>query len=266
MRLHWTVFLSRLFYHLAQTRFPRPLQRWINRFYVRLFAIDMSPFPPVETYPSLQALFTRPLLTPPAVEADPTVIASPCDGVVSATGIIQGGMLWQIKGRHYPLHTLLPDPGQAQSLEGGTFITIYLAPSDYHRYHAPVDMEITTLHYQPGRLWPVNQKALNRIDRLFTVNERVTLTARCKDNPFVMTFVGALNVGRIRFVFDEAFPNAHSALPRQCAYDVSLSKGAELGRFEMGSTIVLFFPANTIRCGYEEGSHIRVGEELGRWI
>ncbi|MBE0495007.1 MAG: phosphatidylserine decarboxylase [Campylobacterales bacterium] len=268
MKPHYTSLLSRWFGVFAATHFPKPLQTLINRAYVWAFKLDMGDFLAPSAYVSLTRLFTRSLVRPRHLEGDKGCYISPCDAKVSACGHIAHGMALQIKGMEYSVGKLLGEyvpKHYAKALEGGEFFNLYLSPRDYHRYHAPCHMKVLEAHHIPGKLYPVNFTWLKKQPRLFCENERVVLV--CEDafgERFYMVFVGALNVGKMRFEFDERIQtNAKEATHTFYMYEgLWLEKGAELGFFEMGSTIVLLFENPHLALGKFEGQQVRFGELL----
>jgi phosphatidylserine decarboxylase len=268
MKRHLTSVVSRAFGVFAATRFPKPVQRVINGGYVKLFKLDMGEFSSPKSYPSLKDLFIRALVRPRYLEGDKGCYISPCDALVSACGRIDQGMALQIKGMAYSVGKLLGEylpKRHAMALEGGEFFNLYLSPRDYHRYHAPCHMKILEAHHISGKLYPVNIPWLKKQPQLFCENERVILV--CEDtfgDRFYMVFVGALNVGKMAFVFDERIKtNAKGASHTFYTYSALwMEKGAELGWFEMGSTIVLLFENSGLQLGKFEGQSVRFGELL----
>ncbi|MFC3847002.1 phosphatidylserine decarboxylase [Helicobacter baculiformis] len=232
---------SRLFGKFAHCAFPTPVQRLINKIYAMIFKIDLSDFAPLQTYPTLNALFTRELKTPRPLNQTPNALLSPCDGVLKECGLVQEGQVLQIKGMPYLVGALLGSPLE----ESYRYFNLYLSPRDYHRFHAPCDLEVLETRYFSGLLFPVNESALKKHPHLFVCNERVVIVAKDPRGALLyFVAVGALNVGQIVLNFDSTL---HTNAPRNPPlsikhYDppIALAKGAELGRFEMGSTIVLF--------------------------
>ncbi|WP_120946089.1 MULTISPECIES: phosphatidylserine decarboxylase [Helicobacter] len=232
---------SRLFGKFAHCAFPTPLQKLINKIYTKLFKIDLSDFAPLESYPTLNALFTRELKNPRPLDQTPHALLCPCDGVLKECGRVQEGQALQIKGMPYLVGALLG----SQLEKSYNYFNLYLSPKDYHRFHAPCDLQIIETRHFSGLLFPVNESALQKHPHLFVCNERVVVVAQDPRGALLyFVAVGALNVGQIVLNFD---PNIHTNAPTNPplsikAYDppIALAKGAELGRFEMGSTIVLF--------------------------
>ncbi len=167
-------------------------------------------------------------------------IVSPCDGTLGTCGRVTDGMLLQAKGRPYSLADLLGGVASSRRYEGGDYLTIYLAPSDYHRVHFPVDGEVTESHHLPGRLWPVNPPAVEHVSDLFAVNERLVTHMDTAAGSVAVVMVGATCVGRIRMLYDEGVTNLGADLGRKdYRPPITVAKGDELGVFEMGSTVIL---------------------------
>jgi phosphatidylserine decarboxylase len=211
-------------------------------------------------YPTLNSLFIR---NKKDIEfhEDEDVLCSPCDGLITEYGDIENKTAYQIKGKSYSIDELIP----GNKLEDGFFLNIYLSPKDYHRYHVPIDMQVLSATHIPGALYPVNIPSLKKRDNLFIKNERVIL--RCKDKKdriFYFVAVGALNVGTMVFNFDDRIQtNVSSAKMTTFEYEnLHLKKGEELGRFEMGSTILLFFGKEHFKY-LNRKEEVETGEILG---
>ncbi len=260
--------ISQIFGIFASTKFPKFIQNIINASYVSMMKVDMSEFKKPSSYDSLNALFTRELVNKREFDADKMSLISPCDSFITSCGDMGGKKALQIKGFSYSVDELLGsniDSGRRKLLLDGRYINFYLSPKDYHRYHVPFDMRVKKAVHIPGKLYSVNQKWLHKIPNLFIENERVVL--ECEDEGgrvFFMVFVGALNVGKMRFVFDERIQT--NCDKRDVTYyeygNVSLKKAQELGRFEMGSTIVMFFQKDFVKLVAKEGKSIRFGETI----
>lgn len=256
MKIHITNLISRLFGSFANTTFYPFIQNIINVSYVKLLKLDMSEFDKPSSYESLNALFTRELKVKRGIDASKQRFISPSDGYISECGDIQKGRALQIKGFSYSVKELLTDKIKAsKDMEGGYFLNIYLSPKDYHRFHSPLDMQVLKAVQIPGKLYPVNFRYLHKISSLFCQNERVVL--ECTNETFgrfYLVFVGALNVGKIAFNFDKNIQtNAKNLQVNEYIYeDVSLKKGEELGRFEMGSTIAIIFEKRDLKLAKSE--------------
>ncbi len=265
-----TSLISRLFGRFASHTFSPFFQRIINKTYTSLMHLDLKEFEPYENYPSLNALFTRKLIHPRAFDTQPNVFIAPCDGFVSAMGQIEQDLALQIKGRSYSITTLLSEyisSSNKAKLEKGYYLNFYLSPKDYHRYHVPIDMRIDKAIHISGKLYPVNFKWLHKIDGLFCENERVILECYTKEEKlFYMVFVGALNVGKMCFNFDQNIQtNAKEALEQFYIYEnLFLHKGDELGYFQMGSTIVMLFEKESFSPLIEENTQITFAKTLGK--
>jgi phosphatidylserine decarboxylase len=260
--------LSRLVLHATRVRAPW-FKNWLVRAFLRLYTVDMTET--VETdplrYGSFNEFFTR-ALKPGArpIAPDPSDIVSPVDGLISEAGSIEGDTLVQAKGRCYSLRELLAARAWASRFEGGSFATIYLAPFNYHRVHMPLSGQLEETVYVPGRLFSVNAATAAFVPRLFARNERVLTLFDTAFGEFALVLVGALNVGSIATVWSgditPAAKRVVSVLPRQ---RLALEKGAELGRFNMGSTVILLFEAHRARwhAGVRAGTGVRLGQSLG---
>ncbi len=230
--------LSRLFGAFARAQFPRPIQGFINRVYVKIFKIDLSQFEERE-FENLNALFTRRLKNPRAIESSPNTLIAPADSLITESAPSTQGMALQIKGMSYSIDELLGEKLDKELY----YINFYLSPRDYHRYHAPCDMEIEELRYFGGALYPVNMPALNRVQSLFVKNERVVVRAKMSNGKrLYFVAVGALNVGSIVFHCEPKIKTNAKRANESYTYitPIKVRKGEELGMFEMGSTIVLF--------------------------
>ncbi len=263
-----TSLISKLFGKFASTKFPKFIQNIINQSYVSMMKVDMSEFQKPSNYDSLNALFTRELIKKREFDADEKSFISPSDSYITSCGDMDKNRALQIKGFSYSVDDLLGTSIDEQSkkrVESGKYINFYLSPKDYHRYHSPFDMRVKKAVHIPGKLYSVNIKWLNKIPNLFVENERVVL--ECEDGKgrlFFMVFVGALNVGRMSFVFDERIQtNCNKKNVTYYEYgDVFLKKAQELGRFEMGSTIVMFFEKDFVELVVLEGNSIRFGDTI----
>ena len=251
--------LSRLVGWLADRRVPGPCRRLVYGTYSRLTGADPSEARlEARDYPSLCAFFVR-QLKPGARSMDPRQdrLVSPCDGTLQALDQVNGDSLLQAKGHGYSVRELLAGADQGVELEGAWAWTIYLGPRDYHRVHAPVAARLVDVRWVPGDRFSVAPKVLERTERVFTRNERAVLRLETERGPAFLVMVGALNVGRIRVVGVE--PGGPPAQPIACA------KGAELARFEMGSTVVLVLPGGAARPepGLAPGRALRLGLPIG---
>jgi phosphatidylserine decarboxylase len=268
--------LCRLAYALTRSR-VRVLKNALIGAFVRFYAPPMGDAlePEPRNYDSFNAFFTRALRagTRPA-DPDPTRIVSPCDGSLSMAGSARGATLLQAKSHEYSLDALLA--GRADwvaRLTGGLFATLYLAPYNYHRVHMPLEGRLSAAWHVPGRLFSVNAASAARVPRLFARNERVVCAFEGDAGPFVVILVGALFVGSISTVWHGQITSARARsgirpLPPATDTPLSQPRGAELGRFNMGSTVILLLPPGSARWdeALQPGAVLRVGQGLGRLL
>ena len=201
------------------------------------------------------------------VDADPNILVSPCDAIVGASGPIAGTALFQVKGFPYELKDLVPDPDFADTYRNGTFVTLRLTSSMYHRFHAPYDCRVRHVASISGDTWNVNPIALKRIEKLFCKNERAAIRTELARGGHVVTLVpvAAILVASIRLHFADLVLGARYKGVKEIACDAAFSKGQEIGWFEHGSTIIVFAPEGFALCeGVEEGLMIRMGRALMR--
>ncbi len=246
----------------GRTRFPRALQRILLRAYVAKYGPDLSEcVGTLDDFDSLTAFFTR-ALKPEArpIDARPDSFVSPVDGVCSAVGTITGGRIPQAPGIDYAVSDLL-----AEDSAGGApytrFAVIYLSPKDYHRVHTPCAGTVTRFHYLPGKLWPVFPAAVRSIRDLFARNERLVSWMDTDAGTVAVVMVGAFGVGRIKTVYHPIITN--TAGPDTAGpVNHPLGRCAELGRFELGSTVVLLAP-DTVTWEVAAGATVRLGQRIG---
>ncbi len=248
-----TNLISRLFGKFANYKFAKWFQNIINRTYVSIFKIDLSEFAPVYSYASLNELFTRALIKPRSFNTESNVMIAPTDSMIMAFGSVDRDLALQIKGMEYSVSELL---GGDKLNSSYSYINFYLSPRDYHRYHAPCDMEIFEVRYFGGELLAVNRASLLRNKNVFIRNERVVVCARDKNGAnLYFVAVGALNVGKMLLHFESriqtnVYPNQKCKF--SYAENIRIKKGEELGMFMMGSTIVLFAKDISLDLTYEQ--------------
>jgi len=265
--------LSRLMYRLARVE-AAPLKGWMIRAYVRLVGVDLglAAEPDLAAYPHLAAFFTRALRQDARpLDPDPAAVLSPADGTISQIGTIVDGRIIQAKGHDYSVSDLLGGGAEARLFDGGRFATIYLSPRDYHRVHMPLAGDLTEMTYLGGRLFSVNHMTAQRVPGLFARNERVLCLFGTAAGPMALVLVGAIFVGGIETVWEGEVAPARSA-PRRRRWDyrgesrrVHLGRGEEMGRFNLGSTIVLLFPPGALAWdpALAPGQAVRLGQRLG---
>lgn len=260
--------LSRLV--LAATRVRTPwFKNWTIRSFLKLYRVDMDEAAETNPYRygSFNEFFTRALKQGARpIARDDRAVVSPADGCISEAGSIDGDRLLQAKGQHYRLTDLLAAQPWASRFEGGSFATIYLAPFNYHRVHMPLRGELKDTVYVPGCLFSVNTLTAQHVPQLFARNERILTLFDTAYGQIAVVMVGALNVGSMATVWaGDITPAARRVVTRVPADPTTLEKGAELGRFNMGSTVILLFEPNCVRWhpNLSAGREVRIGQFLG---
>jgi len=265
--------LSRAMHAFAGSEIA-PLKNLAIRAFLAGYHPDMSEAaqPDPYRYRSFNAFFTR-ALVPGArpLDLDPAALVSPVDGTVSQIGRIVAGLLPQAKGSTYTVEALLASSSWAQRFAGGAFATLYLAPFNYHRVHAPLAGTLRAAWYTPGHLFSVNAVTAAAVPQLFARNERVTCILEDGPLTYALVLVGALLVGSIETVWHGQITPARVHKPASLPLTaerapLALTKGAEIGRFNMGSTVILLLPAGAVEWLPElvPGSPVRMGQMLGR--
>jgi len=263
--------LSRLMHALTRVRWPWLKCLTIDTF-LRYFSVDMHEAiePDPYAYESFNAFFTREL-KPDArpICAAIDAFVSPVDGTISQIGIIDGDAILQAKGHSYSLLTLLAGNRElAQRYRNGHFACIYLAPYNYHRIHMPLNGSLNTTIYVPGDLFSVNTATAQHVPSLFARNERVICDFDSSPAKFAMAFIGALFVGSIETVWAgeiNPIPRRQSIVELNTGSGMQLKKGAEAGRFNMGSTVIVLVEAGRVQWlnSLQSGSTVQLGQQLG---
>jgi len=250
------------------SRIEQPLVRNLSIALWRFFCdVDLSEARTTR-FKSMHECFTREL-KPGArpVDADPSLLVSPCDAIVGACGAIAGTTVLQVKGFPYTLEDLAGGQDLADAHRDGCYVTLRLTAGMYHRFHAPHDCRVEQVTYVRGDTWNVNPIALKRIEKLFCKNERAVLRTRLNASGCVVTLVpvAAVLVAGIRLHFLDALLDMDYQGQRAIACDTPFAKGDEIGWFQHGSTIVLLAPAGFTLCAnVREGEKIRMGQPLMR--
>ena len=263
--------LSRCTGWLASLRHPVWLKNWLIHIFIKQFKVDMTEAaePDPTRYASFNEFFTRPLRegVRPMAEAD---LVCPADGAISQLGPIKFGRIFQAKGQAFSTVELLGgDTQRATQFIDGNFATIYLSPRDYHRVHMPIKGRLTATSYIPGQLFSVNQVTAENVPRLFARNERLVCYFDTAAGPMALILVGAMIVAGIETVWSgRVAPPTSTPLFRDYVSlpeSVELEKGAEMGRFMLGSTVILLFPKGAVEfdASYLAGTSTRLGESLG---
>lgn len=217
-------------------------------------------------FTSMHDCFTRELKAGQRpVTLDPQVLTSPSDGIVGAHGAIDGTQIIQAKGFPYTLEDLLGGTATVDAYRNGTYITLRLTSSMYHRFHAPHDCTVEQVNYIAGDTWNVNPIALKRVEKLFCKNERAVIQTRLRDSgyPIALVPVAAILVASIRLHFLDILLHMKYGGPNLMPCHAELTKGQEMGWFQHGSTVIVFAPAGFTVCdGLKEGNIIRMGQPL----
>ena len=257
---------------LASARGGRLTQAVIRRFVAR-YGVDMGEAadPRIESYASFNDFFTRPLRAG-ARPLAPADYVCPVDGAISQFGPIARDQIFQAKGHAYSTRALLAgDAALAAEFENGLFATLYLSPRDYHRIHMPCAGRLQRMVYVPGDLFSVNPVTARGVPGLFARNERVVCLFDTVRGPLALVLVGATIVGSMATVWHGVVNPPRPGAVRRFDYadrPVDLARGAEMGRFLLGSTVVLLWPRGTLRFnpGWAPGGAVRMGEAMGRAV
>jgi len=252
-------------------RFSRIRSPWLTRLSIavwRLFTdLDLSDAKR-QRFESLHDCFTRELVHGARpVDARADILASPCDAIVGACGVVEHGHLFQAKGMPYTIGELFGPTQDPSPFEGGRYVTLRLTSAMYHRFHAPHDLALEHVTYLSGDTWNVNPIALARVERLFCRNERAVIRARLISggHPISLVPVAAILVASIRLHFLDVLLHLRRRGPNEMPCDARVAKGHELGWFEHGSTIIVFVPPGFVLCeGVRPGTRLRVGQALMR--
>ncbi len=240
------------------------------RWFIARYGVNMSEAadPRIESYASFNTFFTRALRD----DARPLAAAPwvcPVDGAISQYGVIERDQIFQAKGHHYSTRALVGgDAALAAQFDDGAFATLYLSPKDYHRIHMPAQGTLRRMVYVPGDLFSVNPATARMIPGLFARNERVVCVFDSAHGPFVLVLVGATIVGSMATVWHGVVNPPRTRDIREWRYDggaVTLAQGAEMGRFLLGSTVVMLFPKGAMRFNPEWAPQrtVRMGEAMG---
>jgi len=266
--------LSRLIYAVTRWDWP-PLKDALIRGFVRLYDVDLSEAEESRpaAYRCFNAFFTRALKDGARpLASKPSAVLSPADGTLSRIGAIKEGQILQAKGHRFSVTGLLGgDPELAAQFADGSFATIYLSPRDYHRVHMPFAGTLTRMIHIPGRLFSVSPSTTLTVPDLFSRNERVVCLFSTPAGPMALVMVGAIFVASMETVWAGTITPVRQRTVTwrydgKAAAPVSLGRGAEMGRFNMGSTVILLFPKGAVRWseGLAASSPVRIGEALGQ--
>jgi phosphatidylserine decarboxylase len=240
-------FISQLFGLFTHLQLPRFILIPLLKAFAKMYKINLNEAElNISEYKSLNLFFTRALKAGVRIiNSEENAVVSPVDAKITSFGDIQESTMIQAKGIDYSLKELIGSDKYLSAFESGKFITFYLSPQDYHRIHSPFYGKILGYYYEPGKLFPVNEMAVKGIKSLFPKNERLITFMQTEYGKIAVVKVGASNVGRIRVTYDNKIvTNSLIRIPKEVEYtnvNILINKGAELGRFEMGSTVILIF-------------------------
>ncbi len=268
---HW---LSGVVHKAVRLRWA-PAKNFMVRSFVRHYQVEMDDVvcADLAAYPDFNSFFTRSLRSDARpISKEPDAVISPVDALVSTAGTVSEQTMFQAKGHGYPLEALLGGESDCvMRFLGGSFVTLYLSPRDYHRIHMPIAGRLREMIYVPGRLFSVNERATRVVPGLFARNERVVAIFDTVVGPMAIILVGALFVGSIETVWAGEVNNPTGDHQKVWKYpevgneSITLSKGVEMGRFNMGSTVILLFGSGAV--SWENvimpGCSLRMGERLG---
>lgn len=263
--------LSHFVGRLVHKKLPQPLGpksvEWFAKYYQ--INLDEAEFP-ISHYRSIGELFTRKLKDGLRPISSANVV-HPADAQISETGNIENFTLIQAKGKTYSVTDLLRNQHFAESFSGGSFVTYYLCPTDYHRVHSPVDGKIIWSCHVPGELWPVNQWSVNKINNLFSINERVIVMIQTPMGKAALVMVAATNVGNMTMSFDGEINTQFrtgARRPREHTYtpEIEIGRGEEVGIFHMGSTVVMLYEKGMLNVDFESlrSKKTKMGESFAR--
>ncbi len=263
--------LSRLVGRLAESR-----TIWLKNAFISWFAkkyqVDMSEaeIPELKDFACFNDFFTRALKADARPLDDSCHIISPVDGEVSQIGAIASDAIMQAKGHDYSLSRLLGNDEMAAEYQNGAFATLYLSPKDYHRIHCPVDAQMTGMTYIPGDLFSVNHMTARTIPNLFARNERLVVYLETAQGPMAMVFVGATIVASIETVWAGIITPPVGPAIHHWSYSeqaIHFKQGDELGRFKLGSTVIMVAPPEAIvwQESLATGSPLRMGQGIANW-
>jgi phosphatidylserine decarboxylase len=222
-------------------------------------------------FKSMHDCFTRELKDGARlINQDPHIMSSPVDAIIGANGPIEGTKVFQAKGFPYTLQDLLGNDEPVEEWRDGTFVTLRLTSSMYHRFHAPYNLRVDKVRYFSGDTWNVTPIALKRVEKLFCKNERAFISTRiqggpCDNQRIALVPVAAILVASIRLHFLDVLFHLKYSGPKSIACDASFTKGQEMGWFQHGSTVIILAPKGFSLCdGLEQGTSVRMGQALLR--
>lgn len=265
--------VSRFAGRLADNERNPGLKNHVIQWFIDRYGVNMSEAAESDptAYPSFNAFFTRALKPGlrPIAEGEKSLV-SPVDGAISQIGQVSDDRVFQAKGQSFSLTELLGgDPGWADTFKDGEFSTIYLSPKDYHRIHMPLAGTLREMVYIPGKLFSVNPVTAENVPNLFARNERVACIFDTDAGPMALVLVGAMIVGSVETVWSGVVAPGHGEVETtryQGEQAQSFAKGEEMGRFRLGSTVVMVMPKGSVSWNDDQvaGKTVRMGEAFGQ--
>jgi len=248
-------------------------QQFLIKRYIKMFKVDLhqAQYQSAKEYRTLNEFFTRELLTSARpINFAHDVLVSPVDGQISQIGRLSSGQLLQAKGRHYEVAALLGESYET-CFDEGAFATIYLSPKDYHRIHMPMNGSVDNISYIPGRLFSVAPFCVENVSSVFARNERVVCIFNTELGKMALVLVGAINVSAIETTWEGLITPKRGQQAFNKHYDneeVSIDKGTEMGRFNMGSTVILITSGDKIEWleSCTAGTSLNMGEKIAAVI
>ena len=261
---------SKVMGKLAEARLPSPLLQSFLKLYCTYYAVNLQEMAntSLKQFNTFNEFFTRqldPQKRP--IDDDPESVISPVDGKIAEFGEIKNGLLLQTKGVLYSISDLVGKK-MARIFKDGYFITLYLSPSDYHRIHTPVSGTINDFSYFSGNLWPVNDLGVSLIGGLFSLNERIVTSIKSECGTVAVVKVGATVVGKIKLNYSDLSSNKgeKNQLHLPVFPIKSYQKGDEIGRFQLGSTVILLFEKDRFKpLQLLQDQSIKMGQALGHF-
>jgi phosphatidylserine decarboxylase len=255
--------INKIAYYLGNSKILW-LKNFLIKIFIKKYKVDLaeSKIQNIKNFKTFNHFFTRKINR--KIILDNHKIIAPADGIIQSCGKLNQEDALSIKKRHFLLNSLLADNKYFHQFTNGQYCTIYLAPKDYHRVHMPYIGKLLRMQFVPGKLFSVNNKSTNKINNIFSRNERIICYFESPIGIFAVILVGAIIVGSISTVWDGLITPPHRAKPFVRDYhdkDLIIKQGAELGFFAAGSTVITLLPNGcNMRFNAEAGSHIRMGD------
>ena len=255
--------LSKLMFRFARIQTPW-IKNTFTSWFVSTYKVNLkdAKLQDIKEYKHFNDFFTRALKAGSRPISDSKVV-SPVDGVVSQFGSIEESLIIQAKGKKFSVDALLVDQSKKDLYT--SFVTIYLSPKDYHRIHMPLDGSLKSMKYIPGNLFSVNQRTVNDINQVFARNERLVCYFDTEYGEIALVMVGAIFVGSMETSWEGKVTPPYTKSVKTFDYDsrqIDLFKGEELGRFNMGSTVILLMPKGSTDLNLETGQILKMGQSI----